>query len=48
MKAAVLHEFGGKLAIGDWPVKPKTPLIPGHEAIGYVAALDDRLTGQPS
>jgi propanol-preferring alcohol dehydrogenase len=24
---------------GDWPVKPKTPLIPGHEAIGYVAAL---------
>ena len=70
MKAAVLHEFGGKLAIeempvkqpgenqilvkviacgvchtdlhacqGDWPVKPKTPLIPGHEAIGYVVAL---------
>ena len=24
---------------GDWPVKPKMPLIPGHEAIGYVAAL---------
>jgi alcohol dehydrogenase, propanol-preferring len=24
---------------GDWPVKPKLPLIPGHEAIGYVAAL---------
>ncbi len=24
---------------GDWPVKPKTPLIPGHEAIGYVVAL---------
>ena len=24
---------------GDWPVKPKVPLIPGHEAIGYVAAL---------
>jgi propanol-preferring alcohol dehydrogenase len=70
MKAAVLHQFGGKLTIeempvkqpgenqilvkvvscgvchtdlhacqGDWPVKPKTPLIPGHEAIGYVAAL---------
>jgi propanol-preferring alcohol dehydrogenase len=70
MKAAVLHEFGGQLAIeempvkepgenqilvkvvscgvchtdlhacqGDWPVKPKTPLIPGHEAIGYVVAL---------
>lgn len=26
-------------AQGDWPVKPKLPLIPGHEAIGYVAAL---------
>jgi len=24
---------------GDWPVKPKLPLIPGHEAIGYVEAL---------
>lgn len=24
---------------GDWPVKPKMPLIPGHEAIGYVVAL---------
>lgn len=26
-------------ADGDWPVKPKLPLIPGHEAIGYVVAL---------
>lgn len=25
--------------MGDWPVKPKLPLIPGHEAIGYVVAL---------
>ena len=24
---------------GDWPVKPNLPLIPGHEAIGYVVAL---------
>jgi len=24
---------------GDWPVKANLPLIPGHEAIGYVAAL---------
>lgn len=23
---------------GDWPIKPKMPLIPGHEAVGYVAA----------
>jgi len=25
-------------AEGDWPVKPKLPLIPGHEGVGYVAA----------
>ena len=24
---------------GDWPVRSKMPLIPGHEAIGYVAAM---------
>lgn len=75
MKAAVVHEFGGKLKIeqvpvkepkenqilvkviscgvchtdlhacnGDWPVKSKMPLIPGHEAIGYVAALGRNVT----
>jgi propanol-preferring alcohol dehydrogenase len=26
-------------ADGDWPVKPKLPLIPGHEGLGYVAAV---------
>lgn len=26
-------------AEGDWPVKPKLPLIPGHEGVGYVAAV---------
>src|SRR5450755_400359 len=26
-------------ATGDWPLKPKLPFIPGHEAIGRVAAL---------
>ncbi|MBO9349516.1 MAG: alcohol dehydrogenase AdhP [Chloroflexus sp.] len=26
-------------AEGDWPIKPKLPLIPGHEAVGYVAAV---------
>lgn len=26
-------------ASGDWPVKPNLPLVPGHEAIGYVAAV---------
>jgi len=25
--------------MSDWPAKPKLPLIPGHEAIGYVVAL---------
>ncbi|OSZ77138.1 alcohol dehydrogenase AdhP [Chitinophagaceae bacterium IBVUCB2] len=24
---------------GDWPIKPKLPLIPGHEALGYVVAV---------
>lgn len=24
---------------GDWPVKPTLPLIPGHEGVGYVAAV---------
>lgn len=28
-------------ANGDWPVKPKLPLIPGHEGLGYVAALGE-------
>lgn len=26
---------------GDWPVKPKLPLIPGHEGLGYVVALGE-------
>ena len=26
-------------AKGDWPLKPKPPFIPGHEAIGRVAAV---------
>jgi propanol-preferring alcohol dehydrogenase len=28
-------------ANGDWPVKPKLPLIPGHEGLGFVAALGE-------
>ena len=24
---------------GDWPVKPNPPFIPGHEGVGYVAAV---------
>lgn len=26
-------------ADGDWPVKPTLPFIPGHEGVGYVAAV---------
>ncbi|HZA33173.1 MAG TPA: alcohol dehydrogenase catalytic domain-containing protein, partial [Propionibacteriaceae bacterium] len=26
-------------ARGDWPIKPKLPLIPGHEGVGRVTAL---------
>jgi len=29
---------------GDWPVKPQLPLIPGHEAMGYVVALGRGVT----
>ena len=32
-------------ADGDWPVKPKLPLIPGHEGVGPVAALGAGVTG---
>jgi len=30
---------------GDWPVRPKLPLIPGHEGIGYVVALGPDVSG---
>nr|WP_321353412.1 alcohol dehydrogenase AdhP [uncultured Methanoregula sp.] len=26
-------------AEGDWPVKPQPPFIPGHEGVGFVAAI---------
>lgn len=29
---------------GDWPVKPKLPLIPGHEGVGLVEAVGDGVT----
>ena len=31
-------------AKGDWPVKPSLPFIPGHEAIGVVAAVGPGVT----
>ena len=30
---------------GDWPVKPSLPFIPGHEGVGYVAALGAGVKG---
>ena len=32
-------------AEGDWPVKPRLPFIPGHEAVGIVAALGAGVRG---
>jgi propanol-preferring alcohol dehydrogenase len=29
---------------GDWPLKPRLPVIPGHEACGHVAALGSGVT----
>jgi alcohol dehydrogenase, propanol-preferring len=31
-------------ALGDWPIKPALPLIPGHEAAGKVAAIGPDVT----
>ena len=31
-------------ATGDWPLKPKLPFIPGHEAIGRVVAIGAGVT----
>lgn len=32
-------------AEGDWPVKPTLPLVPGHEGVGYVAAVGKDVVG---
>ena len=31
-------------AHGDWPVKPKLPLIPGHEGVGIVEEIAEGVT----
>jgi propanol-preferring alcohol dehydrogenase len=31
-------------ADGDWPVKPKLPFVPGHEAMGIVAEVGAGVT----
>src|SRR5262249_14576888 len=28
-----------------WPIRPKLPLIPGHEGVGTVEAIGERVTG---
>ena len=32
-------------AHGDWPIKPKLPLIPGHEGVGIVEMVGPGVTG---
>ncbi|KAF9051835.1 mannitol-1-phosphate dehydrogenase MPDH1 [Panaeolus papilionaceus] len=34
-------------ALGDWPVKPKTPLIGGHEGVGEIVAIGKDTTNSP-
>ena len=29
---------------GDWPVKPKLPLVPGHEGVGTVTEAGDQIS----
>ena len=28
---------------GDWPVKPKLPLVPGHEGVGIVEEVGEEI-----
>ena len=32
---------------GDWPVKPKMPLVPGHEGVGVIEKLSQCDRGLP-
>jgi alcohol dehydrogenase, propanol-preferring len=45
VEAAGLCHTDIHAAHGDWPVKPKLPLIPGHEGVGIVTALGPGITG---
>ena len=44
VEAAGLCHTDIHAAHGDWPVKPKLPLIPGHEGVGIVTALGPGVT----
>jgi len=39
-----IHHTDLHAAHGDWPLKPALPFIPGHEAIGLVAAVGSGMT----
>jgi propanol-preferring alcohol dehydrogenase len=45
VEAAGLCHTDIHAARGDWPVKPKLPLIPGHEGVGLVEALGSGVSG---
>jgi alcohol dehydrogenase, propanol-preferring len=45
VEAAGLCHTDIHAAHGDWPVKPKLPLIPGHEGIGVVEQLGPHVRG---
>jgi alcohol dehydrogenase, propanol-preferring len=45
VEAAGLCHTDIHAAHGDWPVKPKLPLIPGHEGVGIVTALGPGVAG---
>jgi len=34
-------------ALGDWPVKPMTPLIGGHEGVGVIVAIGENTARSP-
>ncbi|MFB6363392.1 alcohol dehydrogenase AdhP [Paenibacillus elgii] len=44
MKACGVCHTDLHAAHGDWPVKPKLPLIPGHEGVGEIVALGEGVT----
>jgi propanol-preferring alcohol dehydrogenase len=48
IEAAGLCHTDIHAANGDWPVKPKLPLIPGHEGVGLITALGAGVTAAAS
>lgn len=44
MEASGLCHTDIHAAHGDWPIKPKLPLIPGHEGVGIVTSIGEHVT----